>query len=139
MGSPAKGAHSLLNIAAITADGWTVVYSRLTPDPDKLIAVLDSGGLTPHPARLYDQRTIQCLIRGAADKYDATYAKALLVRDRLLGLPSQLVLGDWWAGVVGLGDIAHVSYANENRPVFSVNFRIMMEPAETVLSHREPL
>jgi len=141
MGSPAYGALTLLqNMSVVNGTtGWAGFLSRLPDSPDRAVNMVDTSGQTPNPKHLLDIVTIQALIRGVPDSYVDTWNKAKDVKDALLGLPSQEVNGDWWSGVLGLGDLALVSYDSKSRPIFSVNFRIFVEPPASQLGHRESL
>ena len=56
-------------------------------------------------------------------------AQAQAVKDALLGLPAQVVLGDRIDGITMQGDIIPLGYDENKRPEFSLNFRSIVEPA----------
>jgi hypothetical protein len=144
MAAPSAGILNILvaggvGVAPPAASGWIIRISRFAKAPDTQIAIFDSGGGTPNPAWLYNEPTVQVMVRGAPDSYVAARQKAKDVQDALLGLPPQDINGDRWAGVTGLGDINFLQYDESDRPIFSVNFRLLLEPAVSPLTHREPL
>lgn len=139
MSSPAEGAASLLTSAGIATSGWEIKVGRLVDKPDKLIVMMDTPGQNPNPKWLLSYPFIQAIVRGPKDGYGAGWAKAKEVQDVLLGLEPQDVNGDRWSGVTGVGDISFVRYDDNNRPLFSVNFRLLLEPATSPLTNREPL
>lgn len=143
MSSPAETAKDVLNSAGVGAisgsTGWQIKVGRLVDPPNTIIALFDTGGSNPWPSMLIDFVSIQALIRGEKDRYDTAWAKAKEVKDALLGLPPQDLNTNHWTSVTGIGDIAFLRYDDSNRPLFSVNFRIIIEPQTSALSHRVPL
>lgn len=144
MASQAIGAKSVLLAASVgsgtpTAD-WSIHVSKMPATPDRAIAIFDSGGAeTANPQWLLDYRTIQVQVRGGPGDYEAAYNMAANVKDALLGLPAQTVGGDRWDGVTMIGDITFMARDENDRPMLSVNFRIIIEPATNGLTNREPL
>jgi hypothetical protein len=144
MGSPAAGAAGLLVDAGLgtsnaTGVDWAIKVGRLTDSPDRCIAMFDTPGQSPNPRDLLDYVAIQALIRGPKDDYAAGWQKAKDVKDVLLGMFPRDVGDDHWDGVVGMGSTAFLRYDDNNRPLFSVNFRIFLEEAQSTLTHRTPL
>lgn len=111
----------------------------MTDTPNTQVVCYDTGGLAPHPSLLLDYRSVQVQIRGNADDYRATWVKAQEVKDTLLGLTPQVVNGDRWDGVIGVGDLLFLHRDENDRPVFSVNFRVFLEPAPSAATNRTPL
>ena len=144
MTSQAVGAKTLLDSAGVgsltpTAD-WSMHISKLPNKPDKAIAIFDSGGAeTANPKWLLDYRTFQVMVRGGANDYVEAFNKTAEVKDALLGLPAQTVEGDRWDGVTLIGDITFVGRDENDRPMLSVNFRVIIEPADNALTNREVL
>lgn len=132
--SPADEAASL-----ITPDAnWLIVVGKQIATPDRLVAFFDTGGLTPNPKWAVDYVTIQALVRGAPNSYKEAWVKAREIRDQLLGLESHMATSeDRWVSVTCMGDVGHIGYDDRERPLFSVNFRIIIEPA--ILGNREAL
>lgn len=145
MSSPAVGAKDLLVAAGVgvyaVAPGanFLIVLSRLKDQPDKQIVLYDTGGQDPNPQWLLEYPTIQATIRGVSDGYVAAYAKAREVFDVLVGLPSQDLNGDRWVSVTSLGGINNLGYDDKDRPKFTINFRLIIEPATSALTHRTSL
>ncbi len=142
MPSVAEGALSLLvaaGVGDISSNAWTIRVGKLDAEPNRMIVLYDTGGQNPNPRWLLDFKTFQALIRGDKDGYSAAYAKALEVQDALLGLEPQDVGPNHWSGVTGAGDIAFLRYDDKSRPLFSVNFRVLLERPTNALTHRESL
>lgn len=132
--SPADEAANLITAEA----GWTILVGKQTATPDQQVAFFDTGGLAPNPKWAVDYVTIQALIRGAPNNYKDAWLKARAVRDKLLGVESYTASsGDRWVSLTCMGDVSHIGYDDRERPLFSVNFRIIIEPA--VLGNREAL
>lgn len=145
MSSPAEGAKDLLitaGVAALVESGsaWTIKVGRIIEVPDKLLAVFDTGAAqNANPAWLLDYPTIQCIIRGPKEGYSSGWSKGLEVKDVLLGLDPTTVNGDSWDAVTCMGDLIPLKYDDLNRPLFSINFRIILEPAASGLTNRAAL
>ncbi len=144
MASPAESAASLLVTAGVvvttpTAGSYLVRVGLLTEDQDALVAIFDSGGQNASPKFLLDFPRIACCVRGNARAYSDAYNKVRAVKDVLLGLEPQTLSGDRWCGVTGVGDIMFLKYDEKDRPLFTVNFRIILEPGTNALTHRESL
>ena len=143
MSDPAVGAKDLLVAAGIGTfagtSGWGIFIGKLPQKPETAIAVVGTGGQTANPKYLLDYPSIQVLIRGAKNGYQAAYAKALASKNTLLGLSSQTVNGDWWVQVNMIGDITPLGFDENDCPMFSVNFSLIIEPASSAGMNRTPL
>ena len=141
MASPAEVAGSLLGSGIVGgATGWSLKVGFLPESPDKIICMMDTGGENPNPRWQVDFVTVQAIVRGDVNGYGAAWTKAREVRDKLLGLDSQTMVGsnDRWVSVICRGDVMTLGSDTKNRPLLSVNFRIIIEPAATE-PNREPL
>lgn len=145
MRSVAYGAWQLLINASIgvgtaaSSSDWLLRTGAPADGHDRQITLFDTGGTTPNTKWLLDFPTIQALIRGQPYEYDVTYSKAYEVKDALLGIDPFDFEGDHWTGITGLSDVAFLGNDKNSRPLFSVNFRVIMERAKSSLSHRDPL
>lgn len=140
MASPADAASDFLpNTVVGGSTGWTLKIGRDVATPDQIVVFSDSGGSNPNPKWLLDFPNIQVRVRGAPGGYSEAYAKAKQVSDVLLGIASQNVGSDRWVSVTGLGGIMFTHYDDQERPTFSVNFRLIIEPATSSLTNREAL
>ena len=141
MANPSEGIRDLLVAADVgefnVTKGWNIVISRIIDDPNTLIVIYDSGGQSPNPQWLVNYPSVQVRVRGGANDYTATRAKCREIQDALLGLNSQDINGDRWVSITQLGDINWVGYDSNNRPQFTLNFRLIIEPPEG--THRESL
>ena len=110
------------------ASGWAIFIGKEPSSPNNTITVYDTGGAMGNPDQLYDP-TIQIRIRG--HDYSGTYAKAVEIRDDLV-VNTDRVVGDWhYAGFFLISDIAKIDTDENNRDVFTINFRLMREPNST--------
>jgi hypothetical protein len=78
---------------------------------------------------LIDFPHIQVMVRGDPGGYQAAKAKAQEVLDELHSLPSQDLNGDRWNSIIATSGPAYNGLDQENRPKFSVNFKLIIEPA----------
>lgn len=136
MQDPAAGAKSLLITAGVGIDfsagssaDWQIFLGRFPASPDAVLLCMNTGGSAPNPKWLLNYPSIQVLIRGAKSGYLAGEAKAREVMDALLGLPSQDVAGDRWVSITAASDVAFIGFDDVDRPTWSVNLRLIIEPA----------
>lgn len=140
MTSPAVMLHGLVpNTIMDGATGWTSKIGNMVDSPSQLVVFYDTGGQSPNPAWLVDFSSVMVQVRGAPNDYGAAYTKIRQVRDSLLGIDSQDVGSDRLVSIICMGDIGFLSYDDAQRPLFSVNFRVIIEPAADSITQREPL
>lgn len=142
MTAPSVGAKDLLVAAGIGVFGdatatWPIYISKMPDTRDNCIMLSDSGGLTSDPKWLLDFPDISVVVRGS--DYLEVYNKARQIKDKLLGLPNQIINGDNWSGVVQVGEIGFIGYDANDRPMFSATYRLFFEPANVAGDNREPL
>jgi hypothetical protein len=139
----AEGAKDLLVAAGVgtfgAPTGWGIFINKQPTTPDTVITAYASGGLDPNPQWLLDFPSLRVQVRGAPGGYVAAQSKAKDVKDALLGLPSQDLNGDRWVSVLMNGDILSLGHDEENRPLFSINFSLIIEPANVAGDNRVPL
>lgn len=147
MSSPSVGIKDILETAGVGDFGdntpdtgrWTSRIGRLTDTPNRQIAIYDTGGQEPNPKWLLNNPTAMVSVRGEPDEYAETWTKARDVFDALVGYESADLNGDRWVGIWAMGDINFLGYDEERRPEFTVNLRLIIEPAASSLTHREAL
>ena len=142
--SPAVGVKErLLAAPAIGLNGgltaWGIFIGTMPPKPDACIAIFDTPGANSSPKWLLDFPQVQILVRGNENGYPQAYQKLIDCRDRILGMDPMVIAGDRWDGVTQVGSAAFLQYDENNRPIFTSNYRIILEPAASASSHREPL
>ena len=121
-------------------EDWAIYISREPVDANETsLTVFDTGGATPNPKWLLDYPTIQVRIRGATNGYKAAWEKAKDVKDALLANTPQTINGDKWDFINIAGDINHIGYDEADRPIFTINFRLIIEPATSALTQRAAL
>jgi hypothetical protein len=140
---PSKSIADILQTAAVgtqaAATGWSIRIGRLFDEPDTQIAVYDTPSPNPDPKWLLEYPHFQIIVRGNKDDYGGAWQKARDCKDVLLGMFPQVVNSDRIDGIIGVGDINFLSYDTNNRPLFSANFQIFLEPAASALTQRLPL
>ncbi len=109
--------------------GWAIFISEEPNKPDQVVTIFDSGGFEANPKFILDFPTLQINIRGKEDDYTGTYAKALAVKDSLLGDVPGVINGTDYIGIWQIGDINYISRDDSNRPFFNTIWRIVREPA----------
>lgn len=143
MSNMAVGAKDLLVTAGVgsfaASTGWGIYISKEPTSPNTTITIFNTAGRPPNPKWLLDYPGLNIRIRGDKGGYSNAEDKAKEVKDVLLGLDSQDINGDRWVSVTMPGDIAFIGYDENERPMFSLNFRLIIEPAASVLTNRTPL
>ena len=139
----AEGMKDLLVTAGVgvfaASSGWGIYIGKGPSTPDTIISIMNVGGTNPNPKWLVDFPSLQTMVRGAENGYQAAWTKATEVKDVLLGLESTDLNGDRWDSVVMLGDIASLGFDENNRVIFSLNWQLIIEPAASGLTNRDPL
>lgn len=116
---------------------WACYVGKLPDAPTKCISISDTGGLPSEPKWLLDYPTVSVLLR--SDAYDTGWSKMKDIREAILGLAPQSIGGDFWSGVIAIGNMAFIGYDPKDRPMFSANFRLYVEPAASTVENRQPL
>jgi hypothetical protein len=122
---------------------WAIKIGQRTVTPEKQIALFDTGGSNPNTKFRLDFVHIQALVRAGKHNYQEGFAKALEVKDALLGLDAQtVVVGAEQIrvdGITMLSDIAFLRNDENDCPLFSLNLRMIQEREANALTHRDSL
>jgi len=108
--------------------GWGIHVSREPDNLDTVITLFDTGGINPNPAWLLNFPSVQVLVRGNENQYQAMYAKAKQVVDALLGFPAQDFADQRLVSVRQEGGINFIGYDEKRRPRLSINWTLITEP-----------
>jgi hypothetical protein len=119
--------------------GWRLGCGVLTDKPDTQVVINDAPSEHPDPKWLLDYPYIQVMVRGAIEGYQEARQKIQDAYDVLLGYPPGAVTGGRIDGITALGSPAFIGNDQLERPCFSLNLRMIFEPAASALSHRTPL
>lgn len=122
---PAVRIRTVEDMVASSSEAWRGFVGTEPTDPDNCVTVYDTGGAqATADVPLYDP-TIQIRVR--ARNYGAGYSKALELRDALTG-PTGFLLDGWhYAGFWIVSDVAKIGRDDNNRELFTVNFRAMRQ------------
>lgn len=138
--SPASVLRSLVPTSIIDGStGWTSKIGDMVDNPHQLAVFYDTGGQSPNPRWLVDFSMVMVQVRGQINDYNTAYTRIRQIRDSLLGMSSRNVGNDRLVSIICMGDIGFLSYDDAKRPIFSVNFRVIIEPADDSITQREPL
>lgn len=135
MDSPAISVKNLLvaaNLgvfASVLDSEWNISVGQFPLAPDTSIVCTDTGGLPPSPNLLLNFPSVQVRVRAAPGDYPAASSKVRAIVDALLGIPAQdLTGGDHLDGITQIGDVGFLGYDEVNRPIFTSNFSLIVEP-----------
>lgn len=132
-------AASIGDFNGVGSTGWSIVINKLPSTPERIIMIRETGGKAPEPRLLLDYPSVQVIVRGGESDYQVARDKSQAVKDVLLGLPSQDLDGDRWVAINMISDVTPLQSDQLQRPMFSVNFALIIEPATNSLTHREPV
>ena len=119
--------------------GWSIRIAREPKTPDSVVTIYLAGGLQPNPKWLLDFVDVQVRIRGDIRAYQAAHTKAIQVKDVLLGCDARTVNSDRIVSVTMIGDLTSLGFDDNDRPLFVLNFRLIVEPAASAQTNRVAL
>jgi hypothetical protein len=113
-------ANSSLGLAL----GTNLFISEMPIEPNECAVIYDTGGYDPEADYNYERPTIQIRIRGNKGEYVDANTLAQDIRDELHGTVNETIDGARYVGIWCEGDVNFIAYDDNQRPEFSVNFRI---------------
>jgi len=120
--------------------GWAICIGVMPKDPDTVVLVTASGGLPSDPKWLLDYPAVQVRVRGPKGNWQSGRQKAEDVKNLLLGRTSETQpSGDRWVSITMQSDITPLGRDDNERPEFSVNFRMIVQPAAPTPTNRTAL
>ena len=124
-----QGLLATAGVGTITPNAeWSLNISRMPSTPHRQISIARTGGKPSDPKFALDYPSMQVMIRGNPGDYIVVRDKAQNVKDELLGLTSQTIGDTRWVSVTAIGDINYLGYDENERPMLSVNFALIIEP-----------
>lgn len=137
--TPAKGVYDLIQ-SSLSSGGWRVGVGQFTDKPDTQVICSDGPGMDSNPKWLLDFVTVQVMVRGLRQGgYDDAFRKAREAYDRLVGIDPVVVNSDRWDGIINIGLPHYIGQDPNGCPLIAANYRIIIEPAASPETHREPL
>lgn len=128
------------NLGGLTGSPqWPIKLGILPSTPDQVMAISDSPGQSPNPRWSLDYPSVQVVIRSEPFEYDVGYNQARAVKDAVIGIDSYTSGDDRIVSTTMLGDINYIGPDENNRTMFALNFRFIIESTPGAGSHREPL
>lgn len=125
-----------------TTDGWNIWIGKQPTDPHRTITIYDVPGEAPNPRWLLDFPAVQIRVRGKPSDYNEAGKEAQKLKNLLIGVPSFDALdglGDRVVLIKGIGDVGFVGWDGSARPEFVLNLSMIIEPADSADTQREPL
>jgi len=124
MNAPSQDIKDILVADGIGTFGTDLFVSKQPSTPDAVVTVYDTGGFAPEGMTADHYPTVQMLIRGDQNSYRTTYTKAESVRDSLHRLHDETWNSTKYIAIWAMSDIIFVGYDENERPEFSINFRM---------------
>ena len=126
-----------LVVAHVGISGWVLETGAMPDKPDEAMMFSDTGGAEPNPKWLLDFPTVQVMVRGTVGGYLAAFREAKAVKDILLGVePFTTGDGDILVSVTQNGDLGFIGRDDNARPLFVINFALIVEPNLVANSNR---
>jgi len=122
--------------ASGTQDDFAIHLGTPPNSPDAVIVVNMTGGMPPHPRLALNFPSVQVIVRGKRSGYTAASAKIQAAVNALLGMATTVISGDTYRACNQLSDITWLGQDDSTRPIFSANFRFIVEPALMAGGHR---
>jgi hypothetical protein len=121
-------------------EDWQVFIGKQSISLNRCIAIYDVGGLAPNPRWLLDEPSLQVKVRGNPNDYSTAWQKSKEVSDIILGVPSYTTTGGTRVNHINaIGDVAFTGWDDSERPEFTFNFRMIIEPPTNANTNRQPL
>jgi len=122
-----------------SADGETAFVLKVgeMPDaPDLVVVLYDTSAPAGFPGLLLEYAGIQVMVRGGkgAASYSSAYLMARKVRDYILGMPNAPAEFVELDGVIERGSINSLGVDDSNRPRFTNNFQLQIEPQPNTIT-----
>lgn len=131
MASPAYNIATLLQTDGIGTMGSTIFVGKDPALKTATITCYDSGSVSsPNPKFNRNEPRIQVVVAGNVNDYNGAYAKAKQVKDSLLGKDNQTIGTDIYFGFRMVSDITSIGYDSNNRPMFSMMFKLFIDGAD---------
>jgi len=98
--------------------------AKMPIDPDLCVSVNDTGGYDPEVDYVYDRPTVQIQVRGPKGDYIVGHELAQDIGETIHGVNNQTVNATRYIGIWREGDVIALGFDDNDRPLFSINFRI---------------
>lgn len=128
MNSPAQDIKDMID-ASDAALGLTfavnLFVSEMPESPNECVCVYDTGGFDPASTdERYEYPTVEIMVRGERMEYTDGWSLAQDIKDVLHKLHNETWDSTRYIGIWCVGDVNHIGYDENQRPKFSINFRI---------------
>lgn len=112
--------------AAATASGWTIGCGFMTPSPDKMVGIFDTGGLPNEQVAPLDRPTFQIRVRGAQDlDVGAVRTQLEACRTTLEAINATVVASRRYVMVMLEGNAIPMGPDSNNRQEMVMNFKAL--------------
>jgi len=123
--SPAKDIAQLISDAGYGTLGTDLFLNHEPNLPNDIVTVFDTGGSSPEPAIQLYKPTVMVRARGGPSDFDEAYAKLESIKLALHAEFDVTVNGSRYLQILAMGEIQQLGRDGNNRPQFTLNFRLM--------------
>lgn len=131
--SPAEGLKAIaVDLALLEGiTGWRGFVGG-TQDLDKNVGFLDTGGVGGEVKVAIDYPTVQAIVLGKKGDggYHEAYTKARQLYDALLGIDTPVASWPNLVSCIALNQPVWLGRSDVGRPIFSLNFRLIVTPED---------
>ena len=132
MSAPAKDMRDILVAAGVGQSGgeaaWGIFYPNEPSVPHECVTIRDTGGQSPEyllDGTTHANPSVQIRVR--ARDYDAGFAKCKEIEAALGGRAPETANGTPYAGFWQTGSTNHIGADAQERPIFTLNFRLVRQ------------
>lgn len=104
-----------------SASQWRLFYRDLEPTPDRIVAVMPSGGQQGEGSVQIDYPSVQVLVRGTITESSGLETMVQAVNSTL-HLYDGVVNGRAYVNITRQGDVHFLGRDGNQRPLYSLNF-----------------
>ena len=98
--------------------------NKMPSSPDNVVSIHDASGESPEVNYTYEKPGVQIRVRGAKGGYKAAHEQAQDIRNFLHPTGNLTINGARYVGIWAEGDIIPLGDDDNERPLFSMNFRV---------------
>lgn len=129
----------LLSDTDFEAGGWHIGIGQMADKPDRQLTIRHTGGPPGELAVAIDYPSVQVLARGQVSDGDLAYRKLWATKLKLIGIPSSPAQWPQLTLCKAIGDIQNLGRDDSDRPMYSMNYSLIVSYEDGTSGNRDPL